>query len=98
MEQAILLLSFVLHSYKMGAMVEEGQYPDPHNIKHGYRFESCHSNMEKENYSRCNFRYCNDHVDGFCMDEEHRASCLEIARGVLCIDDTEEHDAGESDV
>jgi hypothetical protein len=50
--------------------------------------------MRNEEYPRCNFKYCNYHVDGYCMSEEHRKDCLEIAIGVLCLEGDE--DANET--
>ena len=36
--------------------------------------------------TECHFKNCIHHADGYCHSEEHRKDCLEIALGILCMD------------
>lgn len=41
--------------------------------------------------NKCQFEQCRNYEDGYCLNDEDRKNCIEIATAVLCID-TEKKD------
>lgn len=40
---------------------------------------------EKEKTIRCNYEQCIHHEEGYCLDNNARRDCVEIALSVLCL-------------